>query len=495
MTSRRHLSRRGRVRKRYILLLMVLLAIGWVGWKVYAIMSARPGPLIDYTPQLIALSEKYQPEGENGWPALMKALEHFDNIGVPDVEGWPSEDQRLLEVVQFWQMSVGTFDRERLRFELAYLWHIRQSGVLDEIDAALDAPRFVRMEYSDPSKPLRDTEYPELGRSRRLAMALCAGMRKAAETSTDAELLDSWTRLMRLAHAISCTPLLFHRHTADSIEWMAAFSLAEILTEHEIDEVTCGRMLAVLPADGNLAPLEAAIQGERFGMLDLINRTHSRTGLGGGQLLPERVEALTYVDRWSRQQDSAWDGPTNAAGLQYAKRDEIEEIYNRYMDSVIAEVRKPRAEQSRERISAQTFRNCLTDRHVFLQDFPPSTLGLFGQWYRQQSMYHAIRILLALEAYEARQSALPDSLDALVPEYLPGLPIDATSNQGYAYVRRRPTPDDPRRSWLYSVCDDQVDDHGKELGESPWAALNSSSTQGSFDYIFNRLREPVEEER
>jgi len=50
--------RLGRVRKRYVALLIILMLVGWVGWKVLAIMSARPGPLVDYTRQLIELSER-----------------------------------------------------------------------------------------------------------------------------------------------------------------------------------------------------------------------------------------------------------------------------------------------------------------------------------------------------------------------------------------------------------------------------------------------------
>ena len=68
----------------------------------------------------------------------------------------------------------------------------------------------------------------------------------------------------------------------------------------------------------------------------------------------------------------------------------------------------------------------------------------------------ATELLAALELYRLRQGAYPESLDALVPDYLPEMPLDPFAGKAFRYRR---TDDNFR---LYSVGQNMKDDGGVE---------------------------------
>ena len=71
-------------------------------------------------------------------------------------------------------------------------------------------------------------------------------------------------------------------------------------------------------------------------------------------------------------------------------------------------------------------------------------------------------VLLAIERYRrVHDGRSPESLSALVPEYLPSVPIDPYSGQELRY---RSEPD---RVAVYSVGGNRKDDGGEKLGEGP----------------------------
>ena len=69
-----------------------------------------------------------------------------------------------------------------------------------------------------------------------------------------------------------------------------------------------------------------------------------------------------------------------------------------------------------------------------------------------QSHVSSLQVLAALRAYQAERGSLPDSLDALVPEWLEHVPADEFDGQPIRYSSERRV--------LYSVGEDFVDDGG-----------------------------------
>jgi len=66
----------------------------------------------------------------------------------------------------------------------------------------------------------------------------------------------------------------------------------------------------------------------------------------------------------------------------------------------------------------------------------------------------ATQIILALKCYKLKTGSLPRTLDELVPEYFPNVPLDQMDGKPFRYL--------PDRKIIYSVGLDIVDDGGKE---------------------------------
>ena len=77
-----------------------------------------------------------------------------------------------------------------------------------------------------------------------------------------------------------------------------------------------------------------------------------------------------------------------------------------------------------------------------------------------------VRTALALSLYRSDTGAYPDSLDALVPAYLPRLQIDPFDGKPIRYQRRE------SGYLLYSVDDDTRDDGGMYLRDDLWEMEN-----------------------
>jgi hypothetical protein len=99
----------------------------------------------------------------------------------------------------------------------------------------------------------------------------------------------------------------------------------------------------------------------------------------------------------------------------------------------------------------------------------PNSLGrrwpvmgsIYNEYFQRRCFFHvytdAIEIAVAIKAYEKQHNgALPETLDALVPNYLDRLPIDYFDGQALRYSRER--------QWLYSVGADGKDDGGSAEG-------------------------------
>lgn len=92
----------------------------------------------------------------------------------------------------------------------------------------------------------------------------------------------------------------------------------------------------------------------------------------------------------------------------------------------------------------------------------PNALAEFiGDRIQVEAMQAATHLLLALELHRAERGSYPDSLDALVPHALAGLPRDPFAPDGRFRYRRLAAPDEHGREYLlYSVGFDGLDNAG-----------------------------------
>ncbi|MCC6908453.1 MAG: hypothetical protein IT430_10965 [Phycisphaerales bacterium] len=493
--SRAHFAppRRGRVRKRYVILIIALLLTAWAGWKLFRIVSAKANPLVDYTVQFRALSESAQPEGENGWPALSAALARFDALDDPAIDGWPTDPDQSSEVKDLKALVKGPFEPTRVELEIAYVEFVEGSDALREVQAALEAPRFVRTVFDMDDYGMIGIALPEVRPARAVAKVRRGSMRLAAERGDTGELLSAFHDLNRLAAATTGDPCVLSHMVAKSIVQIACEEMNCLLIEHEFDAATCRALLKILPSEEIGLPLSVALEGDRLMMRDLIQRTHTDDGNGDGLLIPSWIERLSGQNPWSARFGSVDHPIANVIGIAYPSRAETRQLVDAYMDAAIQQARYSRAERHADPFDGEQLRDQLPERQVFGRFFLPFLDRVLSSQPAWQSRLAAMRIAIAIEMYEAIHGRLPETLDALAPECIEALPIDAVSGLPFGYVQREPTVEDPRTYLLYSVGVDLQDHGAVEFEDDPTAALIDEVDGAGYDYIFNRLREPVED--
>ncbi|HEY5793262.1 MAG TPA: hypothetical protein VIS74_08185 [Chthoniobacterales bacterium] len=85
----------------------------------------------------------------------------------------------------------------------------------------------------------------------------------------------------------------------------------------------------------------------------------------------------------------------------------------------------------------------------------PAIGGSTRQFLKTEIRLRQAQIACALERYRLAKGSYPDSLDALVSEYLPALPLDACDQKNFRY--QRPAPD---QFVLWSIGPDKIDQGG-----------------------------------
>lgn len=487
----------GRIRKRYVVLLVLLLLIGWVGWKVIGAVTARPGPHVDYAQQLLDMNRSMQPEGANGWPALLQALDRLAETGFPERDDWPTDRQQVEDIRYLHRVLEGEYDANRLEFELAYVEHIADSGVLELLDEFAASPRAMREEFNtDGSNSLLFVLLPELGQARGLARTRAAAMRIAAERDDPAELIRAWEHLVRLSYAMSYDPVFISHLVGISIANLACTEMNRIIAEYDLDEETCLALLAALDRAPVLAPIGSVMERERLSQYDIIQHTHSDDGHGDGILLVGQMQELAALSGPPGMPLGGEHPIYNIAGLVLPGRAETTRLVDFYFDEVVRQAGLPRNQRAQQPINLDQFIESLPRVQILLRLTLPAIGRAVSAHDTGMAIIEATRILLAIEAFEARHGRLPAALNELAPEFLDTIPEDPVACQPFVYVVRQPTADDPRAYWLYSVGLDAVDNQGAEP-ESQYSgghALHESRDYEGLDHIYNRLRDPYSDE-
>lgn len=486
-------QRLGRIRKRYVILLLFALLLGWLGWMIAGAMSARPGPLVDYGRQLLDLSAAAQPEGENGWPALLDAIAIYDSIDPSDLPDWPTDLVEAAEIESLTRILDGEFDGQRLRFELALLERIEASGALERLDAMSAAPRAVRESIGLDGPGIVFTLLPELSPARSLAKMCAARMRVALERGDSEQFLRSAEHGLALGRVMAHDPFYISRLVGLAVSNLAFSEIGHALVERELDEPTCLRLLALLDRHV-LPPMSLALEAERLCQLDAIQRLYSDDGKGDGILLMSKSVEMGNM---------LGGGPPvggghpvmNVAGLFLPGRAETTRLLDEYFDAAIEQSVLTGPQQQAHPVDLETFVDNLPRGHFFLKMLLPALSRGGGADRKARAVREALRLTLAIEAFEARHGRPPEALADLAPEFLPSIPIDPVSGQAFVLARREATAADPREWLLYSIGADGQDNGGAETPDpdDAYDALDVETGAQGFDYVFNRLRPPAEE--
>jgi hypothetical protein len=432
---------------------------------------------------------------------------------LPDDErAWPLYRQALLEcelipidVVNLGWFTPAVASDETLRAHARDIVEAR-SEAIDQVRRASARPHLGIMLSHDPDMVGSDAVYrgettwadetfkgttlvgslttlplPQLHEFRMLARLLAADAQLAMVDGNSDRLVADLDALLGISAHTSELPFLI----ADLV------SLAIVDLQLEIcDELLANE--AALLSDDQLAHLAHrlaslnpnqdvidALREERRGFDDVVQRIYTDNGHGGGRLNATGLHALYSLQTWATWDVSALNGSGPSVGTRafgplvgvvLAGRKSMVAEFDRRFDMLTTGDIDHYDE-------VETFDAIDQYRYWPIRLMLPAWSSSIGRARRCAQWRDALLTAIALELYHRRNDAYPDTLDALVPAFIPSVPSDMFSNQPVRYVLRDGRP------LLYSVGTNQIDDGGT-LGTSKpnpnYGAMTSRSADGDW---------------
>jgi len=253
-----------------------------------------------------------------------------------------------------------------------------------------------------------------------------------------------------------------------------------------------------LPEDGGLTRVVMDVSMERVYFSDYVQRIFSDDGQGDGHVTLKGIEVMKSVF-------SAWDGgylySDEVSPLEIllfsASREDIVAKHNEYMDRIEANARIRLWERktSVKKIDSET--NALSGnktsqaRYLLLKQMLPAMGKVVHELDMADARRDATIIGIALHRYRLAHGSFPDSLDALVPEFVPRLGLDPADGKPLRYVLGANGP------IIYSLGGDGDDDGGVDgtLTATDRRHIEPGlSLPENGDWVLYPIATPVEDE-
>ncbi len=340
----------------------------------------------------------------------------------------------------------GVLDRgvpadDRTSAVLAAFDNYRRAGVFDQAAMLADHAPAVRQVTGS----LLDVDTPDLAIARQLARIQFIRFVRAYRMGDENECGSAATQAIALADVLLHQPRLIDRLTGVAIVAGVCEQIREQAAASPPSPAMFGVLLPALRAV-RLPPLGVVVEGERLTALDTIQRT---LPAGSPLRFTSRGAQMAKIDELYRPLISAIDGPLSA-------RNAAEDAYSQGVDA-------------------------LPKSYAVCGMLLVSWAGLFESHDRMDATLGGTVTMLAIEAYIRDKDVPPESLAALIPEYLPELPTDHDSNRPFAYERvMAPGPQGPAYR-LYSVGADGADNGGMFDADQPHRAFSRTKGAG-LDY-------------
>lgn len=331
----------------------------------------------------------------NGWDLLTPALAAIGALTDEDLVGFPS----------YGLEEINPPDPERIETVLA--------RIRPHIEGLKQALRRPSVEPDTNYDNLLDQKYPWMAHALKTSKILrdSAGHRHAGGRS--AEAVEFVLIMMGIADRVAVKGFLIHELVATVIRSLGHESLRNVLASHDLSTAELHRLSRVL---GELDP-----------------RPETDTQWLAREDLYFRQVVLNLVDRPERGGVNV--GTVPSARHYFSLRIMIAECLgeqDRYMTRVNAVTALPLGERS----AAARRLTSDFERASIMHALMVPQLG--RAWYNLASsaMTHRLaRLSVALALYHAETGEYPPTLEALVPKYIPSLPVDAFAGLPIAYTR------------------------------------------------------------
>ena len=248
------------------------------------------------------------------------------------------------------------------------------------------------------------------------------------------------------------------------------------LVRYSFDNESLVRLESILRNCSIPEQASFALEGERLTQLDTIQHMFTDDGSGDGVLIRSRFNEafIGFVDVSTIG---------NFYGLLLASRAETVLVIDEYFDRLSVRAEQMHYERLEKTFDDNAYLWNLGQRHRYVMSVMPATEKVIDAADRLRCELAGTRLLLAIEHFRLVRDAPPESLSALVQEFLDALPVDPYSIDGFRYLVQDETVNGEWPYLLYSVGEDGVDDNGavNPDGSVHWSSFKIGE---GFDLIF-----------
>lgn len=323
---------------------------------------------------------------------------------------------------------------------------------------------------------------PSLGHARTFARLLAADARLALSEGDGSRAVDDWIATFDISRHQLEHPLLISALASADMDTLVFDQVGQALADHPeaLTDEHLTRLAHRLAAIPNM-PLARALEGERAYFLDFLQRAYTDDGRGDGRLTPAGVALMNRLGETvaHRSRSSTAEylvGPALLAVDVGRKR--IRQEYERVLDALLRHAATPIWQRTTftitaelERIAGDPLRSASLASIAILT---PALEKAVLQADFHATRRDALQAVIALELFRRRHHRYPATLDELVPDLLPRVPVDPFTGEPLRY-RSHGAPWSAGRPVLYSVSTNRVDDDGTPAENNPpprWIPLD-----------------------
>jgi hypothetical protein len=296
---------------------------------------------------------------------------------------------------------------------------------------------------------------PHLNQTRQLAQVLDADIAWAREQKDGARITADLAAIARLGSQVRrnddflITALVAIAIQSISIDQMDRTLLKspELISDSDLQS------LSHLLSSPSQTEQLLTLRGERFFFYDTLQRTYTDDGHGDGRITRQGIQMFMSVSRHPPEPGAF------AAGPVIASRHDMQDQYDYFMNK--AEVNFSKSYRDADWSGwDQEFIEWRQSpirmvRYAPIAIFLPSLSRAHFTAQRYLTERDGVVAGMAMEAYRRKTGGYPDRLEALVPAYLPSVPIDPVTGQAIHYQLNDGRP------LIYSVGADGDDDSGR----------------------------------
>ncbi len=420
----------------------------------------KPSPTIDYVAELNALARPAAEESENGASFYIKANERF-------VDYPKNIEKTLIGAVG---MPLSPAEKQIIRN-----WIGQNEPALELVREASQKPHAW---FTYKGDKLTSILLPNFSNMRGFVRLLYCRIWLIDGDDQAKILADLRPTYMMARHIQEKGPTLIEQLVGNAINTMSAYQTRQLLRMGIIKAESFPALAKFLDETYPHGYLKMSLSGELICGLDIIQRTFTNGGLGGGHLCPQAF--LDQLDLVTQDKEDSWEKlmkkPQLVFFITHPRRNETTEKMKEYYALLDQWNVSPYEQSLKGKYPGKEFLE-KNKNNLILSVFLPALESAMESKYRGKAEFEATRTVIALLQYKQDRGRYPETLTDLVPEYLKELPRDPYGPDTMIYRRNG------EDFLLYSRGVNFEDNGGKHLAAWGTGRSGNAFTKDG-DYVF-----------